>query len=216
MPESKDSDWDWEFFVAHNNNELVANWGNLANRVLSFCYKHWEGHIPDVDESTLRPADLDLLGVIETGFTSVGDLLEAVKIRSALNEAMRLATEVNKYLDTSAPWKELKVDREEAAKSVYTALKAIDSLKTIFAPFLPFTSEALNKTFGYEKPLFGEQFVETIEDNLGTHTALRYRGIEGQQWKASELKPGAAFNKPSPLFKKLDKEIVEAERARLG
>ncbi|MBT3189918.1 MAG: methionine--tRNA ligase [Anaerolineae bacterium] len=216
MPETKDSDWDWEFFVAHNNNELVANWGNLANRVLSFCYKHWEGHIPDLDTAALRPADLDLLATIEAGFSYVGDLLEAVKIRAALNEAMRLATEVNKYLDTSAPWKELKVDRDEAAKSVYTALKAIDSLKTIFAPFLPFTSEKLNKTFGYKTPLFGEQFVETIEDNLGKHTALRYKGIEGDQWKASKLKPGAVFNQPSPLFKKLDKEVVEEERARLG
>jgi methionyl-tRNA synthetase len=48
MPESKDSDWDWADFVARNNNELVATWGNLANRVLSFCYKHWEGFVPDV------------------------------------------------------------------------------------------------------------------------------------------------------------------------
>jgi len=216
MPESKDSDWDWEFFLAHNNNELVARPGNLANRVLSFCYKHWEGHIPAVDVNSLRPADADLLATIEAGFQSVGDLLDAVKIRAALNEAMRLATEVNKYLDTSAPWKELKIDREEAAKSIRRALKAIDSLKVIFAPFLPFTSEKLHQTFGYETPLFGKQFVETIEDELGTHTALRYEGIGGLQWKASELKPRAAFNKPEPLFKKLDKSVVEEERARLG
>ncbi len=220
MPESKDSDWDWEFFLAHNNNELVANWGNLANRVLSFCYKHWDGKVPDVDVSTLRESDLSLLTAMEAGFASVGDLLEAVKIRAALNEAMRLATEVNKYLDTSAPWKELKVDKEEAGKTVYTALKAIDSLKIIFAPFLPFTSEKLNQIFGYENPLFGEQFVETVEDALGEHTVLRYRGRGGSEthpyWKVSDLKPGAAFNKPEPLFKKLDKEIVEEERARLG
>jgi len=184
--------------------------------VLSFCHKHWEGKIPDVDVSTLREADLNLLSVIEAGFASVGDLLDAVKIRAAINEAMRLATEVNKYLDTSAPWKELKVDKNEAAKSVYTALKAIDSLKVIFAPFLPFTSERLNQIFGYETPLFGKQFIETIEDNLGTHTALRYEGIDKMQWKPSELKSGVAFNKPEPLFKKLDKEIVEEERARLG
>ena len=216
MPESKDSDWDWAEFVAHNNNELVANWGNLANRVLSFCYKHWDGKIPDVDVDTLRAPDVDLLRVISAGFDTVGDLLDAVKIRAALNEAMRLASEVNKYLDTSAPWKELKVDKEEASKSIYTALKAIDSLKIIFAPFLPFTSEKLHQIFGYETPLFGEQFVETLEDDLGTHTALRYEGIKGLQWKPSELKPGAAFNQPAPLFKKLDKSVVEEERARLG
>ena len=49
MPEAKDSDWDWAEFVARNNNELVATWGNLANRVLAFCYKNWDGHVPDVD-----------------------------------------------------------------------------------------------------------------------------------------------------------------------
>ncbi|MCF6277406.1 MAG: methionine--tRNA ligase [Anaerolineales bacterium] len=216
MPESKDSDWDWEFFVAHNNNELVANWGNLANRVLSFGHKHWDGRIPNLDVKTLRPADLNLLAAIEAGFQSVGALLNAVKTRAALSEAMRLATEVNKYLDTCAPWKELKTDKEEAAKTIYTALKAIDSLKVIFAPFLPFTSEKLHQTLGYEIPLFGKQFVETLEDNLGTHTALRYEGTEGLQWKPSELKPGTAFNKPEPLFRKLDKSVVEEERARLG
>src|SRR5512145_394152 len=54
MPELRDSDWDWAEFVARNNNELVATWGNLANRVLSFAYRHWEGHVPDVDTNTLR------------------------------------------------------------------------------------------------------------------------------------------------------------------
>ncbi len=48
MPENKDSDWDWREFVARNNNELVATWGNLANRVLSFCYKNWDGFVPDL------------------------------------------------------------------------------------------------------------------------------------------------------------------------
>jgi len=35
MPENHDSDWDWHEFVAKNNGELVATWGNLANRVLA-------------------------------------------------------------------------------------------------------------------------------------------------------------------------------------
>lgn len=216
MPEMKDSDWDWAEFVARNNNELVANWGNLANRVLSFCYKHWEGHVPDVDTSTLRPADLDLLTVIENGFESVGALYDSVKLRAALSETMKLATTVNQYLDTMAPWKQVKENKAEAAKTIYSALKAIDSLKVMFAPILPFTSEKLHGFFGCETPLFGEQYVEEISDSLGTHKGLKYRGVEGLQWKPSELQPGTKFNQPSPLFKKLEKEVVEEERARLG
>lgn len=216
MPENKDSDWDWAEFVARNNNELVANWGNLANRVLSFCYKNWDGHVPDVDLKTLRGSDLDLLAVIENGFLTVGKEIEAVNLRSALSEALKLATNVNQYLDVNAPWSAVKTDKESASKTIYVALKAIDSLKVIFSPFLPFTSEKLHGFFGYETPLFGEQFTEEVSDSLGTHTVLRYKGIEGVQWKPSDLKPGSKLNQPGPLFKKLEESVIEEERARLG
>lgn len=216
MPESKDSDWDWAEFVARNNNELVANWGNLANRVLSFCYKHWDGHVPNVDLKTLREADLDLLAGIEHGFKTVGDLIEAVQLRSALSEALKLATSVNQYLDVNAPWSAVKTDKENAGKTIYTALKAIDSLKVIFSPFLPFTSEKLHGFFGYETSLFGEQFTEEVSDSLGTHTVLRYKGVDFIHWKPSELKPGVQLNQPAPLFKKLEESVIDEERARLG
>ncbi|HNJ12631.1 MAG TPA: methionine--tRNA ligase [Anaerolineales bacterium] len=216
MPETKDSDWDWAEFVARNNNELVATWGNLANRVLAFCYKNWEGHVPDVDLNTLRPADLELLAAIENGFNTVGAELEAVHLRSAVGEAMKLATVVNQYLDVNAPWSAIKVDKVEAGKTIYTALKAIDSLKVIFAPFLPFTSEKLHGFFNYETPLFGEQYTQVVSDSLGTHTVLRYKPVEGMQWKPSDLKPGAKLNQPGPLFKKLDEIVSVEERARLG
>ena len=224
MPEMKDSDWDWAEFVARNNNELVATWGNLANRVLAFCYKNWEGRVPSAadmgaggdEPPPLRDSDLSLLAVIENGFESVGRELDAVRLRAALGEAMKLATAVNQYLDQNAPWTAIKTDREAASKTIYTALKAIDSLKVLFAPFLPFTCERLHGFFGYASPLFGEQYTETVKDSLGEHTVLRYKGVEGLQWKPSELKPGAKLNPPAPLFKKLEEKIVEEERERLG
>jgi methionyl-tRNA synthetase len=227
MPENKDSDWDWAEFVARNNNELVATWGNLANRVLSFCYKHWEGHVPNIGMDgqppvpTLRRADLDLLAVIEKGFTLVGAEYEAVHLRSALSEAMKLATAVNQYLDVNAPWSAVKTDKDGAAMTIYTALKAIDSLKVMFAPILPFTSQRLHEFFGYETPVFGEQYTELVKDSLGEHTVLRYKSVERDgippyAWKPSELKPGQKLNQPGPLFKKLEESVVEEERARLG
>ena len=147
MPENKDSNWDWDDFVARNNNELVANWGNLANRVLSFAHKHWEGHIPTPGE--LREIDKEVIATVEAGFESVGKRLNDVRLRSALQETLRLATEVNKYLDTAAPWSEVKVDKEAAGTTIYTAIRCIDNLKVLFAPFLPHTSEQLH---GYTEP----------------------------------------------------------------
>jgi methionyl-tRNA synthetase len=232
MPENKDSDWDWAEFVARNNNELVANWGNLANRVLSFCYKHWDGHVPsfgesggDTSQAPLRESDLNLLATIESGFATVGAEYEAVRLRSAIGEALKLATAVNQYLDVNAPWSAVKTDKEGAAKTIYTALKAIDSLKILFAPVLPFTSQRLHEFFGYQTPLFGEQYTETVKDALGEHTVLRYRASTSwrqgatplsAQWKSSDLKPGQKLNQPGPLFKKLEEKVIEEERARLG
>ncbi len=215
MPEMRDSDWDWKEFVARNNNELVATWGNLANRVLSFTYKHWEGHAPVPGE--LAPADLQIIATVEGGFQTVGELLNGAHLRSALAEAMRLATEVNRYLDTTAPWFTIKTDREAAARSIFAALKCIDSLKVLFSPFLPFTSERLHTFFGYTAPLFGEAYIETIQDSLGEHDALRYRkGNACGGWEPSRLAPGQALNQPGPLFRKLEESVAEAERARLG
>ncbi len=215
MPEARDSDWDWEDFYKRNNDELVATWGNLANRVLSFNYKNFNGQVPDPGELTAM--DQELLQTVEGGFETVARELESVRLRSALGEAMRLASEVNRYLDQTAPWTAIKTDRQAAARAVYVALRAIDSLKILFAPFLPHTSEKLHTFFGNTAPLFGTQKVETISDSLGEHRALTYDGSGATgKWEPSQIRPGQALNQPAPLFKKLDVKIVEEERAKLG
>ncbi|HOM67891.1 MAG TPA: methionine--tRNA ligase [Brevefilum fermentans] len=220
MPETRDSDWDWEEFYQRNNNELVATWGNLVNRVLSFAFKHWDGTVPI--PHALREGDLELLQTIRAGFKTMERYLEAVKLRAALLEAMRLAGEVNKYLDSTGPWFEIKTDKDAAAKSIYTAMQAIDWLKIIFAPFLPHTCEKLHAYLGHEQPIFGQLVTREIEDDLGTHTVLLYEPGESLSatgedlWQPIELVPGKAFKQPAPLFKKLDESIVAEERARLG
>ena len=215
MPESKDTDWDWDDFFHRNNDELVATWGNLANRVLSFAYKHWEGHIPDPGE--LTKLDQDLLDAVGDGFKTVGSEIEAVHLRAALAEAMRLASEVNKYLDQTAPWQAVKTDKAAAGRAIYTAIQCIDMLKLLFAPFLPFTSQRLHEILGYTRPLFGTQYTEMKNDELGDHKVLRYdASMADGKWEVNRLAAGASFNAPTPLFKKLDVQIVEDERAKLG
>ncbi len=215
MPETRDSDWDWEDFFHKNNDELLATWGNLANRVLAFTYKNWEGMVPDPGE--LTPMDTELLASVEKGFETVAAEYEAVNLRAALAEAMRLAGEVNKYLDTTAPWIAIKTDRQAAARAVYVALRAIDSLRILLAPVLPFTSEKLNRFLGHSETIFGTQFTEVVKDELGEHRVLRYDGSTARgAWQPSGLKPGTKLNPPEPLFKKLDISIVQEERAKLG
>ncbi|UCC62592.1 MAG: methionine--tRNA ligase [Anaerolineae bacterium] len=214
-PETRDTDFTWADFVRRNNDELVAAWGNLANRVLSFAYSRFEGRVPE--PSDLDEADRALLAKIEAGFEPIGALIDACKFRAALGEVMALAREVNRYLDEKAPWLQIKEARTAAATSVYTALRAIDSLKILFAPFLPFSSQALHEMLGYEGNLFGRQYVATFEEETRSHQALCYdaSGLT-ERWEPSQLSPGQPLREPRPLFEKLDEGVVEEELARMA
>jgi methionyl-tRNA synthetase len=215
IPESRDSDFSWSEFLSRNNDELVATWGNLANRVLSFAYKHWGGVVPE--PGNLRPEDKELLSKVENGLTEIGGLLEGVRIRAALRDTLALAREVNGYLDR-APWfRVIKSDKLAAATTVYTALRAIDNLKILFAPFLPHSSQQLHHTLGYDGQLFGDLQIETVEESQQFHEVLTYDPSKATgRWEPSTLKPGQPIQKPKPLYKKLDESIVEEERNRLG
>lgn len=218
MPEAKDTDWEWEGFLRRNNDELVATWGNLVNRVLSFTHKHWQGVVPE--PGTLTELDTALLKTIEDGFETVAGEYNAVHLRAALSETMRLAAEVNKYLDQTAPWALVKTDKGAAGRAIYTAINAINSLKIMFSPVLPFTSEALHKMLGYETSIYGTQEIVRANDALGYHDVLTYRSTgrdaEGKQWQTEAVEAGRKLGEVQPLFKKLDASIVEEELARLG
>lgn len=214
-PETSDSDFSWQDFFDRNNNELVGTWGNLAHRMLTFAYRNFEGQVPTPGE--LLPEDLAIISLAEEAFQTVGEEIEACRFRSAVGKVMAVAREANRYLDAAAPWKSLKTDRERAATATYVALRVVDSLKVLFAPFLPFSSQALNEALGYDTDLLGTQEVREYDEDGQTHRALTYRyDWEGDIWTPSRLEPGRAIQPPKPLFAKLDESIVEEERARLG
>ena len=214
LPETRDTEFSGEDFVERNNNELVATWGNLANRMLSFSYKRFGGHVPEPGE--LDDADRALLAQVEAGFETVGELYNACKFRAALNEALALAREANGYLDRKAPWFQIKEDKAAAATTVYVILRVVDNLKTLLAPILPHTAQQLHEYLGYDGQLFGTQQVVEYQEETRSHQALTYdhTGAIGT-WTKSELSPGQALRQPAPLFKKLDESIVEEEYARL-
>lgn len=215
MPETRDSDWSWQGFVDRNNNELVANWGNLANRTLNMIKRYFKGEVPDPGELTSR--DSELLNAIDEGFTTVGALYDACKFRNALQETLRLSSLVNQYLEEMSPWSTAKTDMQATARSLYVTLQAISGLKTMFAPVLPFTSQQLHELLGEEGQIFGNQVVQEYEESTRKHVALTYDASPAVgSWERSEIPIGRQLPKPKPLFKKLDQSVVEDELGRLG
>ena len=209
-PETQDTDFTWSEFARRNNDELVATWGNLVNRTLQSAYKNF-GAVPE--PGALTDADEALLAEIEGGFERVGSLIEAARFKNALQEAMRLAGLGNQYVAEQAPWALLDEDRERAATVLYVALRAIDGLKVLFTPFLPFSSQRLHETLGYDGTIAGPLEVRTVADEDGSeHDILTgdYASWVGR-WEPSALPPGQALREPKPLFEKLDVEKVVAD-----
>ena len=214
-PEVRDTEFTWNDFVRRNNDELVATWGNLVNRSLSFTNKNFDGKVPQ--PGLMTQADVQVLARIDVAFGPIGDLIAACKFKQALGEVMALAREVNKYLDETAPWFQIKTDKARTGTTMYVALRAIDSLKILFAPYLPFSSQQLHRMLGYQDNLSGRQIVREFNEATRKHAALTYDGGGVKaQWTPSQLPVGQALGVVAPLFEKLDEKVAEQERSKLG
>src|SRR5438132_8277838 len=211
--ETQDTHFAWADFVRRNNDELVAAWGNLAHRTLVNAFRRF-GEVPR--PGPLTAEDTILVETVDHGFTSVGEHLEAARFRAALQEALHLAALVNQYLTTNEPWKLIATDRERAGTVLYVALRCVDDLKLMVAPFLPFSSQRLHECLGYDGVLAGAPERRTVRESDGsTHDVLTgdYTKSIGS-WAPPGLPIGQKLRPPEPLFKKLDPDVVVAEELR--
>ncbi|GCE20474.1 methionine--tRNA ligase [Dictyobacter kobayashii] len=184
-PEGRDTDFTFDEMLRRNNDELVATYGNVVHRTLTFLQSKFGGVVPQ--PQPLREADKEILAELERGFTKVGEQISQCHFKEGLNSAMIVARAANRYLDEQAPWKQIKVDREAAGTTIYVMLQIISGLRVLFSPYLPFSSQQLHGYLGFE----GE--------------------VSKQGWQPTEIPAGATLPKPAPLFPKIE-EPVAAEK----
>jgi methionyl-tRNA synthetase len=190
MPETGDTDFSWHEFLRRNNDELVATYGNLVNRVLTFANRNFDGVVPTAGE--LDSQTNELISKSEEALKKVDGFISQCHFKDGIKTAMALAQEANKYLDSKAPWKTIKQDKNAAAMSIYGAMVALSGLKTILYPYLPFSSQKLHGFLGFAQE------------------------IETCGWTLQFPQPGNKLPQPQPLFTKLDDSIVEKEMSQLG
>lgn len=134
----------------------------------------------------------------------MGALVEQVKLRAALREAMGVVHEANAYVTAREPWKRIATDPEGAATAVDTVLRVIDNLKTVLAPFLPFSSQLVHQQLGGSGRLFGELRIETDREEGREHDVLVYDGSAAVgRWRPGELAAGQTLGPRGMLFRKV-------------
>ncbi len=195
MPESGDTDFTWAEFVRRNNDELVATYGNLVNRVLRFTYRNFEGQVP-VDAAPPEDAERALLESARQAMDDVDSSLYHTRFRAGISRAFALAQETNRYLDSRAPWQAIKTDRADAARSLGTAIQVLNCLKVVLAPYLPFTSQKVHEFLGFDGDVSAEPW--DFDTLVGS------------------IRPGAPLRNPSALYTKLDAAVADQEAEQLG
>jgi methionyl-tRNA synthetase len=173
-PETADTNYAEDDFIRRNNDELVATWGNLVHRTLTFLQRSFDGTVPE------HSTDREVAQAIGDARGRVESLLDSVHLRDALREALALARFGNEWFDRQAPWRQVKEDRRAADHTMGSLLDLINALKVLLAPFLPHTSGKLHALLGYADSL------------------------EAEGWWFEPAPAGRRLPPPEPLFRKLE------------
>ncbi|MBA3044631.1 MAG: methionine--tRNA ligase [Candidatus Thermoplasmatota archaeon] len=179
MPESRDTDFTWEDFITRNNSELVATYGNFVHRGLSFTRKNF-GRIPEPKSPGNEEKEVEAR--IAQANHDAAEYLEKCEFKNGIKVLMELARFGNQYIDTKAPWSQIKQDRDACGTTLYYSLWISRALAVMMAPYLPFSSQKLWESLGED----GKVLAASWEDAL------------------KQPKVGFELSEPVPLFKRLD------------
>jgi methionyl-tRNA synthetase len=212
-PENQDTDFTWSEFVRRNNDELVATWGNLVNRAVSFAARNI-GSIPAA--GPLTEADAGILERSRASFGPVGEALARSRFKAAITEAMRTVGEANKYMSEQAPWKLRESDPERMRTILHVALQLVDDAKTLLTPFLPRSSQLVSDMLGGSGEWSGmPSIAEVAEDGGPSYPVITGQYDATPRWGSRPVKAGTPLDVPVPLFTKLAPSVVDEEVARL-
>ncbi len=181
LPEQSDTDLSDEDIVRRVNEELVATWGNLVNRVLSMSSRNFDGKVPEPGELTAE--DQAIVDLAAATVTEVGNQIEAVELRAGLRAAMAAAGEVNAYLNATEPWKVLKEDPARGGTILWSAIQAISGIRAALSPYLPFSTRVIGDMLGLGPELSG--------------------------WSASPVPGGTTLGEVAPIFAKLETDALD-------
>src|SRR5699024_6595670 len=130
-------------------NELVAILGNFVNRTMVLMYKLCNGHVPRFFNKIADERDKEIGLKLQELKDKVTESLDNFKFREALNAAMEVAREGNKYMQDKAPWMLSKTPEDQKKNQlkinncIHVCLQLTANLAILCNPFMPLTSRKI-------------------------------------------------------------------------
>ena len=187
-PLNKDSDFSWDDFQRRNNDELADVIGNFLHRTFVFTKKFFDSKVPEYADPSEE--DEEFLKAIEELPDKAGKLISDYEFREALLEIFKVAKKGNKYFNDCEPWKAVKEDMQKASNCLYLSNQLAKTLAYTLKPFLPTKADKIAEIMNI--------------DNLDVWDDAKVA-----------LPVGHPINKAKPLFKKIENDEIDAQKAKL-
>ena len=175
----QDANFTMESFIKRYNSDLANDFGNLLSRISNLLKKFFDGKIPmDEDDSP------EGMVIKENGIKVVSDVwnhIESMRVSEAIETTLQYIRSVNKYMETMAPWKLAKSDKDAAGKVLFTAAEALRISAVLLAPVMPNRTQIVLETFN------------------AAGSSLEWGG----------LTPGKSLNKHDVLFPRINVKKLE-------
>ena len=215
-PENQDTDFTWSEFVRRNNDELVANWGNLVNRSISFAARNI-GEIPAAGDLTdCRPCRARPIS--RAAFQTVGESLGRCRFKAGDHRDHAHAGRGQQVPVRPGAVEAARVrPGRGCAPSATSRCSSSTTARRCSRPFLPRSSQKVFEMLGGSGVWSGMPRIEEVSEDGGP----RYPVITGDyagaaaRWASAPIRPGTPLSPPVPLFAKLDPSVVDEELARL-
>jgi len=119
-------------FLYKVNSELVGNITNIASRVAGMLNKSFDGIIGEMEAEGAA-----LFNKCAAASDEIGKFYEAREFSSVVSTVIKLADEVNKYVDNKKPWSLLKENAVECHKVLSSVLNCFKIFVIYLKPILP-------------------------------------------------------------------------------
>ena len=187
-PFGADGDIQSHRFVTKYNSDLANDLGNLVSRVVKMIEANFDGKLPEpTDDATGLQ---ELIGEAEELPEKVEEHINNFRIGSVIDEVMNLVRSTNRFFDSNAPWKLIKVgEKEKAGGILYACAEVIRIIAIMLNPTMPGKTMEIFSVLGL-----------TQKDMNNREARVFY-----------SLTPGTAIKISKSIFPRIDDKKTEAK-----